>query len=286
MRYLDFKQVDVFPNEAFKGNPVAVIFNADGLSVEEMKNIASWTNLSETTFVFKPEDNNADYKLRIFTPNNELPFAGHPTIGSSFAILQNGLIPKNKGYLIQECGVGLVKIDFTEDKTYFSLPKPEVSELQARQFDGIVDSLGIKNEDVIHSKVINIGAEWLTLQLKNSSVVKNLEPNFKLMEHYIYDGTTGVTVFGENAIDKDTKFEVRSFAPKEGVNEDPVCGSGNGCVAVMNDLYGFLNDLEFSNSQGECINRNGRVYIKQEDELKLGGISKIMIDGKITIENK
>ncbi|MFQ3853429.1 PhzF family phenazine biosynthesis protein [Staphylococcus sp. 2S1] len=286
MRYLDFKQVDVFPNEAFKGNPVAVIFNADGLSVEEMKNIASWTNLSETTFVFKPEDNNADYKLRIFTPNNELPFVGHPTIGSSFAILQNGLIPKNKGYLIQECGVGLVKIDFTEDKTYFSLPKPEVSELQARQFDGIVDSLGIKNEDVIHSKVINIGAEWLTLQLKNSSVVKNLEPNFKLMEHYIYDGTTGVTVFGENAIDKDTKFEVRSFAPKEGVNEDPVCGSGNGCVAVMNDLYGFLNDLEFSNSQGECINRNGRVYIKQEDELKLGGISKIMIDGKITIENK
>lgn len=286
MRYLDFKQVDVFPNEAFKGNPVAVIFNADGLSVEQMKNIASWTNLSETTFVFKPEDNNADYKLRIFTPNNELPFAGHPTIGSSFAILQNGLIPKNKDYLIQECGVGLVKIDFTEDKTYFNLPKPEVSELQARQFDGIVDSLGIKNEDVIHSKVINIGAEWLTLQLKNSSVVKNLEPNFKLMEHYIYDGTTGVTVFGENAIDKDTKFEVRSFAPKEGVNEDPVCGSGNGCVAVMNDLYSLLNDLEFSNSQGECINRNGRIYIKQEDELKLGGISKIMIDGKITIEDK
>lgn len=90
MKYLNFKQVDVFPNEAFKGNPVAVIFDADDLTSEQMKDIASWTNLSETTFVCKPEDENADYKLRIFTPNNELPFAGHPTIGSSFAILQNG----------------------------------------------------------------------------------------------------------------------------------------------------------------------------------------------------
>ena len=101
MKYLNFKQVDVFPNEAFKGNPVAVIFDADDLTSEQMKDIASWTNLSETTFVCKPEDENADYKLRIFTPNNELPFAGHPTIGSSFAILQNGLVPKSKNYLVQ-----------------------------------------------------------------------------------------------------------------------------------------------------------------------------------------
>lgn len=286
MNYLNFKQVDVFPNEAFKGNPVAVIFDADELTVEQMKDIASWTNLSETTFVCKPEDNNADYKLRIFTPNNELPFAGHPTIGSSFAILQNGLVPKNKDYLVQECGVGLVKIDFTEDKTYFSLPEPKVSELQARQFDGIVDSLGIENEDVVHSKKINIGAEWLTLELKNASIVKSIEPNFKLMEYYIYEGTTGVTIFGKNEDDKDTTFEVRSFAPKEGVDEDPVCGSGNGCVAVMNDLYGLSKDKEFSNSQGQCIKRNGRVYIKNEDVLKLGGVSKIMIDGKIAIEDE
>ena len=286
MKYLNFKQVDVFPNETFKGNPVAVIFDADDLTSEQMKDIASWTNLSETTFVCKPEDENADYKLRIFTPNNELPFAGHPTIGSSFAILQNGLVPKNKNYLVQECGVGLVKIDFTEDKTYFSLPEPKISELQDRQFDGIIDSLGIKKSDVVHSKNINIGAEWLTLELKNASIVKNIEPNFKLMEQYIYEGTTGVTIFGKNKEDKDTTFEVRSFAPKEGVDEDPVCGSGNGCVAVMNDLYGLLEEKEFSNSQGECINRNGRVYIKKENVLKLGGVSKIMIDGTIAIEKQ
>lgn len=286
MKYLNFKQVDVFRNEAFKGNPVAVIFDADELTVKQMKDIANWTNLSETTFVCKPEDNNADYKLRIFTPNNELPFAGHPTIGSSFAILQNGLVPKNKSYLIQECGVGLVKIDFTKDKTYFSLPEPDVSELQARQFDGIVDSLGIEKEDVVHSKKINIGAEWLTLELKSASIVKSIEPNFKLMAHYIYEGTTGVTIFGKNEDNKDTTFEVRSFAPKEGVDEDPVCGSGNGCVAVMNDLYGLLKDKEFSNSQGECINRNGKVYIKSDNVLKLGGVSKIMIEGKIAIEDE
>lgn len=285
MKQLGFKQVDVFANEPFKGNPVAVIFDADDLTDEQMKDIASWTNLSETTFVCKPEDEEADYKLRIFTPNNELSFAGHPTIGSSYAVLQNGLISKNKGYLVQECGVGLVKIDYTEEKTYFSLPKPKISDIELKQLDGIIDSLGINGEDVIHSKKVNIGAEWLTLHIKNSSIVKRIEPNFEQMKNYIYEGTTGVTIFGENEDDKDTTFEVRSFAPNEGVNEDPVCGSGNGCVAAVNELYGLIVNKEYSNSQGECINRNGRVYIKQEDGLKLGGISKIVIDGKIRIEN-
>ncbi|WP_325880258.1 PhzF family phenazine biosynthesis protein [Mammaliicoccus sciuri] len=121
--------------------------------------------------------------------------------------------------------------------------------------------------------------------MKNSSIVKRIEPNFEQMKNYIYEGTTGVTIFGENEDDKDTTFEVRSFAPNEGVNEDPVCGSGNGCVAAVNELYGLIVNKEYSNSQGECINRNGRVYIKQEDGLKLGGISKIVIDGKIRIEN-
>lgn len=159
MKQLGFKQVDVFANGPFKGNPVAVIFDADDLTDEQMKDIASWTNLSETTFVCKPEDEQADYKLRIFTPNNELSFAGHPTIGSSYAVLQNGLISKNKGYLVQECGVGLVKIDYTEEKTYFSLPKPKISDIELKQLDGIIDSLGINGEDVIHSKKVNIGAE-------------------------------------------------------------------------------------------------------------------------------
>ncbi|WP_436883577.1 PhzF family phenazine biosynthesis protein [Mammaliicoccus sciuri] len=285
MKQLGFKQVDVFANEPFKGNPVAVIFDADDLTDEQMKDIASWTNLSETTFVCKPEDEQADYKLRIFTPNNELSFAGHPTIGSSYAVLQNGLISKNKGYLVQECGVGLVKIDYTEERTYFSLPKPKISDIELKQLDGIIDSLGINGEDVIHSKKVNIGAEWLTLHIKNSSIVKRIEPNFEQMKNYIYEGTTGVTIFGENEDDKDTTFEVRSFAPNEVVNEDPVCGSGNGCVAAVNELYGLIVNKEYSNSQGECINRNGRVYIKQEDGLKLGGISKIVIDGKIRIEN-
>ncbi|SFV43671.1 PhzF family phenazine biosynthesis protein [Mammaliicoccus sciuri] len=285
MKQLSFKQVDVFPNEPFKGNLVAVIFDADDLTVEQMKDIASWTNLSETTFVCTPDDENADYKLRIFTPNNELPFAGHPTIRSSYAVLQNGLIPKNKGYLVQECGVGLVKIDYTEDKTYFSLPEPKISDIELKQLEGIIESLGINGEDVIHSKKVNIGAEWLTLHIKNSSIVKRIELNFEQMKNYIYEGTTGVTIFGENEDDKDTTFEVRSFAPNEGVNEDPVCGSGNGCVAAVNELYGLIVNKEYSNSQGECINRNGRVYIRQEDGLKLGGISKIVIDGKIRIEN-
>lgn len=187
--------------------------------------------------------------------------------------------------LVPECGVGLVKIGYTEDKTYFSLPEPKISDIELKQLEGIIESLGINGEDVIHSKKVNIGAEWLTLHIKNSSIVKRIEPNFEQMKDYIYEGTTGVTIFGENEDVKDTTFEVRSFAPNEGVNKDPVCGSGNGCVAALNELYGLVENKEYSNSQGECINRNGRVYIKREDGLKLGGISKIVIDGKIRIEN-
>ncbi|MGX0076778.1 PhzF family phenazine biosynthesis protein [Staphylococcus warneri] len=221
MTQLKYMQVDVFANEFYKGNPVAVVFGADHLTDQQMKDIARWTNLSETTFVCQPDNELADYRLRIFTPNNELPFAGHPTVGASFAVLQNGTIPKNEHYLIQESGVGLVKIDIDQDKTFFSLPEPKVSQIEVKQLDGIIKSLDLTKQDIERAEKVNIGAEWLTFQLKDAQSVRDLQPNFELMSKFIYPGTTGVTVFGSYDSEDDVQFEVRSFAPNEGVNEDP-----------------------------------------------------------------
>ncbi|MGO3050149.1 PhzF family phenazine biosynthesis protein [Staphylococcus casei] len=283
MEYLNFKQVDVFPNEYFKGNPVAVVFDSDNLSTNQMQNIANWTGLSETTFVCKPKNKNADYKLRIFTSNRELPFAGHPTLGSAHAVLDNGLIAKNKNVLIQECGAGLIKIDINKDKMYFSLPEPKINDIPFANLSGLANSLNITTEDIIYSKNINIGAEWLTLNLKNADIVKKIEPDFIEMKKYLYDHTTGVTIFGEHTDLSEAKFEVRSFCPQDSVQEDPVCGSGNGCVAVMADLYHLANEKNYINTQGSCINRNGKIYIDNGEKLKLGGQSKVIIDGKIIV---
>ena len=287
MTQLKYMQVDVFANEFYKGNPVAVVFGADHLTDQQMKDIARWTNLSETTFVCQPDNELADYRLRIFTPNNELPFAEHPTVGASFAVLQNGTIPKNEHYLIQESGVGLVKIDIDQDKTFFSLPEPKVSQIEVKQLDGIIKSLDLTKQDIERAAKVNIGAEWLTFQLKDAQSVRDLQPNFELMSKFIYPGTTGVTVFGSYDSEDDVQFEVRSFAPNEGVNEDPVCGSGNGCVAVMVERYDLVKDDEYTNTQGCCIGRNGKINIKQEQPLKIGGHSNIIIEGYITVkENK
>lgn len=284
MTQLKYMQVDVFANEYYKGNPVAVVFGADHLTDQQMKDIARWTNLSETTFVCQPENELADYRLRIFTPNNELPFAGHPTVGASFAVLQNGTTPKNEHYLIQESGVGLVKIDIDQDKTFFSLPEPKVSQIEVKQLEGIIKSLDLTNQDIERAEKVNIGAEWLTVQLKDVQSVKDLQPNFELMSECIYPGTTGVTVFGSYDSENEAQFEVRSFAPNEGVNEDPVCGSGNGCVAVMVERYGLVKDNEYINTQGCCIDRNGKINVKQEQPLKIGGHSNTIIEGYITVK--
>ena len=126
-RITPFKQIDVFTQVPFKGNPVAVVLNGDKLSTTEMQQIAKWIHLSETTFVCTPTNSQSDYRLRIFTPQNELPFAGHPTIGSAYAVLKSGLTPQHGQYLVQECDQGLVRIDITDDGLFLTLPQPEKS---------------------------------------------------------------------------------------------------------------------------------------------------------------
>src|SRR5919112_6915760 len=143
-----FRQVDVFTSEPFKGNPVAVVHDADRLAPEQMQAIARWTNLSETTFVCAPTDERADYRLRIFTPASELPFAGHPTVGSAHAVLRGGLRPRTPGRLIQECARGLITLRVEGGRIFFELPEPAFHGIPAEQLSALAGSLGIPPGEV------------------------------------------------------------------------------------------------------------------------------------------
>lgn len=282
---ISFQQVDVFTKVPFKGNPVAVVLDGDHLSAEQMQEIANWTNLSETTFVCSPSHPDADYKLRIFTPNNELPFAGHPTLGSAHALLKNGLQPKNKNKIIQECGLGLVEIFTEKDKLFFELPKPKITEIDEHQLEQIADALQISIENVLARQTIDVGAKWMTLQLTSAELVSTIEPNQEKLSSLIPAGCTGVTIFGAYPDHAETEFEVRGFAPNEGVPEDPVCGSGNGCVATMVKNFNLLSETSYVASQGHCVGRDGRIEVRfpSEESTLIGGHAVTCIEGNLTI---
>jgi PhzF family phenazine biosynthesis protein len=173
MTALAFQQVDVFTAVPFKGNPVAVILDGDALSSEQMQSIAAWTNLSETTFVCTPTDQRADYHLRIFTPRRELPFAGHPTIGSAHAVLRRGFKPPTAGRLVQECSKGLVdiKIDGNE-RLFLAVPEPQFREPIKLHVAAVADGLGVSVADVLLAAIIDVGPVWFTVQLASGDAVR------------------------------------------------------------------------------------------------------------------
>ena len=284
-RHVPFQQVDVFTNTPYKGNPVAVILDGDDLSTEEMQQIASWTNLSETTFVCTPTDPTADYRLRIFTPKNELPFAGHPTLGSAYALIKHGIEPNKTGCLVQESEIGLVTIFIEENKIFFTLPDSQLSMVEPSKLAEVASALGIPSTSVKAGMIIDVGAVWLTLYLTDGEEVKSLTPNMNKLSSSTPVGVTGVTVFGKSALDSEVQFEVRSFAPNEGVAEDPVCGSGNGCVATMVKQLQLIPDSNYVASQGVCVGRDGRIEVRFNDDGKilLGGNAVTCIEGDITI---
>src|ERR1044071_9197908 len=174
---LTFRQVDVFTGVPFKGNPVAVVHDADRLTTEQMQEIARWTNLSETTFVCAPSDERADYRLRIFTPASELPFAGHPTVGSAHAVLRAGLRPRTPGRLIQECGKGLITLSVEGERIFFELPEPSLRDPTVEEWAAAAESLGISPDEIVAAAVIDVGPVWLTVQLKDADTVRSLRPD-------------------------------------------------------------------------------------------------------------
>lgn len=280
-----FQQVDVFTTKPYRGNPVAVVMDGDQLTTQQMQQIANWCHLSETTFVCSPTNSQADYRLRIFSPQHELPFAGHPTIGSAKAVLNSGLIPKNKDYLVQECGKGLVKIYIKRDQLFLTLPQPQKKVVSPELLKDISKYIGFSDKEIKLSEIIDVGAVWVTLQLKNDQQVLNLNPNFGELGKVLPTGITGVTVFGEKAAKENTDFEVRSFVPNEGVTEDPVCGSGNGCVAIMIKDHKLLSKNDYTVSQGQKLGRAGRVrvYLDKNGEILVGGQAISCISGDILL---
>ncbi|HKQ53249.1 MAG TPA: PhzF family phenazine biosynthesis protein [Pyrinomonadaceae bacterium] len=278
-----FRQVDVFTDVPFKGNPVAVVHDADSLAPDEMQAIARWTNLSETTFVCAPTDPRADYLLRIFTPTNELPFAGHPTVGSAHAVLRAGLRPKMPGTLVQQCAKGLIPVRVEGERLFFELPEPAVTDIPAEQLAAVTDALGISTREVASSALVDVGAVWLTLQLTSADVVRGLKPDQGRVAALTPRGAAGVTVFGRESAGSESLFEVRSFAPAHSINEDPVCGSGNGCVAVLVARERLTNEDSYVARQGRCVGRDGRVEVRfgEGKTIWVGGQAVTCVEGTL-----
>jgi PhzF family phenazine biosynthesis protein len=281
---IPFKQVDVFTAVPFRGNPVAVILDGNDLTAAQMQSIANWTNLSETTFVCAPSCLDADYRLRIFTPRAELPFAGHPTIGSAWALLQQGLEPREPGRLVQECAKGLVTLRIVGERLFLALPEPAFTVPDEYELAAAAAALGVSAGAILLGSVIDVGAVWLTLQLGSAREVISLEPNMHLLAA-LSARCTGVTVFGLHDAGNWAAVEVRSFAPADGVPEDPVCGSGNGCVAAMIRRHGILNVSAYIASQGRRMGRDGHVEVEFDADgvIWLGGRAVTCVDGSLTV---
>lgn len=278
---LEFRQVDVFTSVPFKGNPVAVVHGAERLSAGQMQSIAAWTNLSETTFVCAPTDKRADYRLRIFSPRVEMPFAGHPTIGSAHAVLSAGLRPKTPGRLLQQCGKGLVPLRVEGERLFFELPEPSMQEIGAERLNALADALGITPQAVGANALIDVGPVWATLQLEDAAAVRRLRPDMGRVAALSTLGVADVTVFGLEREGAEAQVEVRSFAPADATPEDPVCGSGNGCVAALVRREGLLACDSYVARQGGCLGRDGRVEVRFEEDgaIWVGGQAVTCVEG-------
>ncbi len=270
-----FRQVDVFTAEPYKGNPVAVVLDGDDLSTAQMQAIARWTNLSETTFVCKPDHPDADYRLRIFCPANEMRFAGHPTIGSAHAVLSAGFSPKRAGALVQECGVGLVHLRTGEDGIRIALPAAQFRPMDKDARAAVEEAIGAALLE--NPVLVDLGVAWLTGQVANGELLRSLKPDMGLIAAAARRaGANGINIFG---LDGETA-EVRSFAPHEGTPEDPVCGSGNGAVAYY--LRERRGAVDYRARQGRCLGRDGHIAIAYEnDAIWLGGLAVNCIEGYI-----
>ena len=294
MKRIPFKQVDVFTAIPFKGNPVAVVLDAGTLSQRQMQRIAHWTNLSETTFVFPPTHRDADYQVRIFTPHAELPFAGHPTIGTAHALMEAGIIKASgEGTLLQQCAAGLIRLTVTKDDTgqrwiAFELPSPKLSPLNITETEELEKALGAAVlKDRSSPMRVDIGVKWVVAEAPSADSVLAMRPDFERVKtQSIRLGCAGVTVYGRCTSDKQTAIEVRSFAPAHGVNEDPVCGSGTGSVGVFIRNSGQWKILgnEFLASQGSVVGRSGILSLKLSDErITVGGMAVTCIDGELSV---
>lgn len=273
-----FTQVDVFVSQGISGNPVAVVHDAVGLSTEEMQTFARWTNLSETTFVLPPTQPGADYRLRLFTPNRELPFAGHPTLGSAHAWMERGGQPAQSGVVVQECGVGLVTIRVSSEGLAFAAPplrrSGAVDEATLQRVAGI---LRIPVSEIVASNWADNGPPWLGVLLRSADDVLALEPDLGALQ----DPSLAIGVIGPHAPGGPADYEVRAFI--EGF-EDPVTGSLNASLAMWLLKEGRV-PLSYKARQGTAMKRAGHISITTDadGQVWVQGRCNSIIQGATTI---
>jgi PhzF family phenazine biosynthesis protein len=276
-RTFAFHQLDVFSSRPLLGNPLAVVHDADGLSDETMAAFARWTNLSETTFLLKPRDSGADYGVRIFTPGGELPFAGHPTLGSAFAWLTAGGAPRQDGVIVQECGVGLVRIRRSDSRLAFAAPPlRRTGPLDDATLDQITRGLRIRPDEIIGHQWIDNGPGWCAVMLASAEQALALRPDFPAL------GPLKLGVVAPQPSGADTDFEVRAFAASLGVGEDPVTGSLNAGLAAWLIGAGIAAPAYVA-AQGAALGRCGRVFIEQVGaDIWVGGDVTVCVAGSVS----
>jgi len=310
MKQRAFKQIDVFTATPYFGNPLAVVLDGNGLDDEAMQRFARWTNLSETTFVLPPTHRTADYRLRIFTPGGELPFAGHPTLGSCHAWLEAGGRPKSKDFILQECAKGLIKIQrhasgvrlaqlaFAAPSLLRSSPSPVV-------LAQVASALGITAAQITAAQLLDNGPVWLGLLLDSPETVLQLLPDHQaLTKMGVKVGVAGIytpppslllspliaranreaQAFTQSVAASDPYLEVRAFAACMGINEDPVTGSLNASLAQWLIADGFTPE-NYTASQGVCMGRAGQVDLVRDaqGQVWVGGQSVTCIDGAVRL---
>jgi PhzF family phenazine biosynthesis protein len=272
-------QVDVFTDEFLLGNPVAVVHDADGLTDEQLAAFARWTNLSETTYLLPPTDPRADYRLRIFTVAQELPFAGHPTLGSARAWLAAGGTPHGE-QLVQECGAGLVAIRRDGERLAFAAPPLRRSgPVDDADLEHLAAGLGVGRDEIVDAQWCDNGPGWVAVLLHDAERVLALEPDPRR-----FGPLTDVGVVGPYPDGGELAFEVRAlFATNEGMAEDPVTGSLNAALGQWLIAAGHAPD-RYVAGQGTRLRRRGRVYVEREgDDVWVGGDTVIGIEGRVAL---
>ncbi|WP_299511737.1 PhzF family phenazine biosynthesis protein [uncultured Limnohabitans sp.] len=302
-----FQQVDVFTDTAFLGNPLAVVLDGTGLSDAQMLTFAAWTQLSETTFVLPPTPegsaSGADYRVRIFTPGAELPFAGHPTLGTAHAWLREGNTPRQNGQLVQECGVGLVSLKQLGERWAFAAPPLKRSDISAEDLDPVLAALGLDASEVIAAQNLNNGPHWLGLLVDSVGTVLALEPDHAALKKLgtkvgvaarrqapagslIRRANREARAFAPSTriANDPTDLEVRAFAAPVGIAEDPVTGSLNASLAQWLMADGHM-PAAYSARQGTVLGRSGQVFLSQDThgQVWVGGDVVGCIQGTVNL---
>lgn len=271
-------QCDVFSTIPTGGNGLAVVLDGTGLSDDQMQAFARWTNLAETTFVCPPSDPLADYDIRVFTASRELPFAGHPTLGTAACWLAQGNTPKQAGLIRQNCGVGLVEIDLTGDIPAFIAPPTQIADMETDVLDQIVGGLNLDPHRITRSAVLNNGPIWHAIEMVDADDLLTIDASRITPVNGLAVGLIAPHTAG------DVDYEVRMFSMWADLKEDPITGSLNAALAHWLQAQDRVNASHIV-AQGTKIHRHGRVHVipSPDGAMRIGGHTNILIEGHVTL---